>query len=382
MDDEELNRLFGMDPDDGAGDGEGEDKGETEPSESYDDLIAGLIEQPYEAPDEEDEEDGDVIEESEYEEFNEPSEEDGEEPVEDEEPEPQRAVRHRIERPSLPKIDKGPDDFPLTPKRMLIAAAVLVFVTSVVLIATLDAFRIKAFEIEGNYVLSDSDIIEMSGLKYNSHLFFANYTSAAKTLMASSPYVRGCHVSFSIPSTVKIKLDERAKIAYVKTPDGFAALDDQGIVVELVSGRSGSDVTPMISGLDIKRATLGDRIVMGNEADYQRALIVLGSLLAADTNNPQGSYRIFENTREVRVLPSGYIFLTIQLPNTHMLQVKLDSLEKISTQTAWLLYVIDSDVFDLNFPSGALDMTGEEYIYRQFNYKDNSQEGQDTAEGA
>ena len=111
---------------------------------------------------------------------------------------------------------------------------------------------------------------------------------------------------------------------------------------------------------------MGKKIVIGDESDYQKALIVLGSLLAADTNNPGGQYSIFENTREVRVLPSGYIFLTIRLPNGHTLQVKIDSLEQISTQTAWLLYVIDSKVFDNGFPSGALDMTGDEYIYRQF----------------
>ncbi len=255
---------------------------------------------------------------------------------------------------------------PISAKGVILTLFALLVIAGIVLVFTLDSFKIKTINVEGNYVFSDEELIELSGIRYDSHLFFANYSKAARTIRDSSPYVRDCTVSFTFPSTVNINVEERSKIAYVKTPDGYAALDDQGIVLELSSFDSEHKVAPVISGLNITHASLGKEIVIGNYSDYQKSLIVMGSLIAADTNNRNGSYSIFENTEEVRVLPSGYIFLTIRLPNKNLLQVKFDSLEKISTQTAWLLYAIDAKVFEHGFANGSLDMTRDEPIYRQF----------------
>ena len=345
MDDDELNKLFGVE---GDGDDDGDKSGDDDEAVSTEDILALGFEEDEQPPEEEPE--------------GEPSEE--EEPLDEayadeDAEEEERPVKVR------PDFDLA-RDFPLDPKSTLFLIAAIILVLSVVLIAFLPAFRIENIVVKGNYVMKTEDIIAESGLKTGSHLFFADYNGASKQISSTSPYIRGCRITFSIPSTVTITIDERSKIANVKTPDGYAALDDQGIVLELTSFDSKGKVSPVISGLNITHAAVGKKIVIGDESDYQKALIVLGSLLAADTNNPGGQYSIFENTREVRVLPSGYIFLTIRLPNGHTLQVKIDSLEQISTQTAWLLYVIDSKVFDNGFPSGALDMTGDEYIYRQF----------------
>jgi len=268
-----------------------------------------------------------------------------------------------------PDISNGPGFFtrhPISVKAVLLVLLLIALVTGIVLVLTLDSFRIRTINVEGNFVFSDEELIALSEITPGSHLFFANYSKAARAIKDSSPYIRECKVSFTFPSTVNINIEERSKIAYVKTPDGYAALDDQGIVLELSSFDSKHKIAPVISGLNITHATLGKEIVIGNYSDYQKSLIVLGSLIAADTNDQNNSYSIFENTEEVRVLPSGYIFLTIRLPNKNLLQVKFDSLEKISTQTSWLLYAIESKVFEHGFASGSLDMTRDEPIYRQF----------------
>lgn len=257
------------------------------------------------------------------------------------------------------------------PKYVILAFLGVLLITGIVLIFTLDTFKILTINVEGNHVLKSEDLIELSGINTGDHIFFANYTKAARDIKNSSMYVKDCKVSFELPSKVNIKIEERSKICYVKTPDGYAALDDEGTVIELSSFDYEGKIAPVISGLNITHAMLGNKIVIGNESDYQKSLIVLGSLLSADKNNQSRTYSIFENTEEVRVLPSGYIFLTIKLPNGNLLQVKFDSLEKISSQTAWLLYAIDAKVFDKGFQSGSLDMTLEEPVYRQFDIREN-----------
>lgn len=361
MDDDELNSIFGMD-----GDNDDPEGKETEPIEESAELIDGFDVKIFEGGEE-------VPEEEEYVDEGDEGEEDElpvpEEPVEEK---PRRMVRRRpapMEEPEE-EVDfaeaekKFFEEHPISVKAVLLGILGVVLIVCIVLVFTLDAFKVKKINVEGNYVIPTEKLTELSGIQTNDHIFFTNYTKAAREIKSYSPYVRSCSVTFALPSEVNIKINERSKISYVKTPDGYAALDDEGTVLELIS--DGSTVAPVISGLKITNATLGREIVITDSADYQKALIVLGSLLTADANNQNGTYRIFENTQEVRVLPSGYIFLTIKLPNNNLLQVKLNSLEKISSDTAWLLYAIESKVFNDGFPKGSLDMTGEEYIYRQF----------------
>ena len=93
---------------------------------------------------------------------------------------------------------------------------------------------------------------------------------------------------------------------------------------------------------------------------------MLGAILAADNASVGGDYSMFENTSEVRILPSGYMFLTIYSPSGHLIQIKLNSLETISDDMAWLLYAFNSDAFDKITVSGALDMTDIDKIFREY----------------
>ena len=100
--------------------------------------------------------------------------------------------------------------------------------------------------------------------------------------------------------------------------------------------------------------------------DYKKSIIVLGAILAADNASIGDSYSMFENTAEVRVLPSGYIFLTVYSPSGYLMQVKLNSLDSISDDMAWLLYALNSDSVDKITVDGALDMTNDEFIFREY----------------
>ena len=381
MDDDELNNLFGMD---GSEDSDSEGDAGSEPDEKGSVDIGSLSVMQYEEQDtdESDESDESVEDFETDEEIISEDDDSWEEAFfDDDEEEDKKVTKPPRKKITFKKPDFSAfDNFPLTAQSMLIILAALLFVVAFVLIATLDAFKIKNIQVEGNYHLSDEYVIEQSGLTYGKHLFLTDYYGASQAIIKSTPYVRDCSLTFSIPSTIIINVDERSKIANVRTPDGYASLDDEGIVLDMSSSDEASNVTPVISGLRINHASVGQKIVFADVTDYQKALIVLGSLLAADTNNPGGTYRIFENTKEVRILPSGIIFLTIKLPNRNTLQVKLDSMEQISADCSWLLYAIESKVFSDGFPSGALDMTGDEYIYREFHVDTEPTEGSGNTE--
>ena len=271
---------------------------------------------------------------------------------------------------------KTPDiDIPKPSRKVVLASVLaLLLITIVLLVALHPAFRVKYMKIDGNIVVSDQEILEETKLKYNAHLLSGisgnildilklNYGKTEEKIKKENPYIKDIEISVSLPSTVNIRVDERAKISYVKTPDGYAALDRDGTVLELSS--EAGDVRPVISGLVVDSATLGDKCVIENITDYQRAIIVLGAILQVDNSTIENDYRMFANTAEIRILPSGYMFLTIYTPLGSLLQVKLDSTESITDDMTWLRYALVSGGFE-NLPDGALDMTGDEYIYRPY----------------
>lgn len=271
---------------------------------------------------------------------------------------------------------KTPDlDIPRPSRKVVLAAILAILIITIALFLALHpAFRVKYMKIDGNVVVSDQEILEATKLKYNAHLLAGisgnildilklNYGKTEEKIKKENPYIRDIDISVSLPSTVNIKVDERAKISYVKTPDGYAALDREGTVLEL-SSKAG-EVRPVISGLVVDSATLGDKCVIENITDYQRAIIVLGAILQVDNSTIENDYRMFANTAEIRILPSGYMFLTIYTPLGSLLQVKLDSTESITDDMTWLRYALVSGGFE-NLPDGALDMTGDEYIYRPY----------------
>ena len=266
---------------------------------------------------------------------------------------------------------------PLSGKSIFAIVLALIVVLMVVLVMFLPAFRVRNTSIEGNVVLTDQEILKAVGLEYDAHLMSGvsgniidilrlDYGKTEEKIKKDNPYIEDIRITIKLPSTVDIKVKERSKVCYIRTPDGYAALDKDGIVLELSSFDAGRSVRPVICGLDVKYAELGKHVKISNMNDYKKSIIVLGAILAADNASVGGDYSMFENTSEVRILPSGYIFLTIYSPSGNLIQIKLNGTDSIGDKMGWLLYVFNGDAFDKITVDGALDMTGDEYIFDEY----------------
>ena len=225
--------------------------------------------------------------------------------------------------------------------------------------------------------MTDQQVLRELKLEYNSHLMGGvsgnildiirlDYGKTEERIKRENPYIEDIRVSVKLPSTVDVEVNERMKVCYIRTPDGYAALDKDGIVLELTSFDAKKSVRPVICGLNVTYAELGKQVKISNMNDYKKAIIVLGAILAADNASIGDTYSMFENTVEVRILPSGYIFLTVYSPKGKLIQIKFDSLEKISDKTAWLLYAFNSDALDIPKTKGFLDMTGDDPTLREY----------------
>lgn len=268
-------------------------------------------------------------------------------------------------------------NFPLSFKGVLGVLLVITIIVAVMCFLFMPQFRVLKFVVEGNITISEQELIELSGIELNSHLFSnisgnpidivkLNYGRIEKQMKDHNPYIKDIEISASFPSTIKISVTERNKIAYVKMPDGYAAIDEDGTVIELTTIIKDDASHAVICGLDVSGAVVDKPIEIKNDSDYQKAIIVLGAILTSDISGGNSDeYMMFENTKEIRIIPGGNIFLTIVLPSGSELQVKLKDIVNINDDMAILRRAIIVDTFD-GLPDGSFDMTGDEYVYRKY----------------
>lgn len=272
---------------------------------------------------------------------------------------PQQKAKVKEERSK----DQFLPNFPYSFKTVVLVlgfAALLIFMWSIIFHP---AMRIDEITVNGNYEYSDEEILDALGLQVGDHIW--TFTgSNRRALIRSTPYIQNIQVTVDFPSHVVINVTERHKLAYIKTPDGYIAIDAQGLVLEFVP--LNEDVSPVLCGLDVDNAVLGRTIEITDTLPFRKLILVLGAILDADNSSiHHDNYSFFDSVQEVRIVPSGMIFVTVLLPDGTMLQVKLAGIEDIAENMQWLLYSIKGGAFD-DLPAGSLDMTQEEKIYHAY----------------
>lgn len=267
-------------------------------------------------------------------------------------------------------------NFPMSFRGVLTVLLCVCVVFLILSVIFMPIFRVRRVEVKGNIVLSKDMLMEEANIKYDSHLWSGisgniidiikmDYGKVEKRMLEQDPHIKNIRITSKIPSTIYIEVEERNKIAYIKMPDGYAAIDEEGTVIELEITQNDGMSHAVISGLEVSGAVLSEKIEIKNENDYKKAIIVLGAILTSDINGEKSEYDMFSNVRELRMIPGGEIFLTIILPTGNEFQVKLKSIENINEKMLWLRYAISKGSFD-DLPNGTFDMTGDEYIYREF----------------
>ena len=262
------------------------------------------------------------------------------------------------------------EDFPMTFPAVLTVLLILVVLVLAWSIAFHPYFRVNNVTVTGNYEMTEDEIMEGLNVQYGSHMF-RNYYSAGSELVKNNPYIEKINIKRKFPSSLEIEVTERRKIAYVSTPDGYIAIDDEGTVLELCADKN-AQVRPLICGIDINSATVGKKVEVLQDNSFRKMIIVLSAALSASeaydgSRSYGGDYEFFSNIKEIRIISSGTFFVTVVLPDGVDLQVKLRNMNTITDDMQWLVYSITENAFE-GLPGGVLDMTGEEYIYRMYGY--------------
>lgn len=261
-------------------------------------------------------------------------------------------------------------------RRTIIVLAVLILVlTAGILFAILPQMHLQTIEVAGCSEVPEDALLRSTGLVNGEHLFrnlgggilqifTLRYGNMESELRKEYPYIDNIVIQVVFPSCVRITVTERQKIGYIKVPDGYAVIDMDGYVVELSDDDPPRNV-PLMLGLPVSSASLGEKIDMTEDKRFNTCISVLGAIIAADENNGDDSgFSLMSCVVSVRPVKTGTTFLTVLLPSTgEELLVRIGSLKKITTDMNWLRYAASQNKIN-GGSGGVLDMTGDNYTYR------------------
>jgi cell division protein FtsQ len=150
-----------------------------------------------------------------------------------------------------------------------IAAAVYIFLTSSV-------FSIDRIVIEGNTLISDDEIIEMSGVSEGDNMFKAT-NHKVKSVLTENQYIADVKVKRTLPNIYTIVLTERLPVIAIQNNGKYIILDEEGYAVDEADSTMYST---LVTGININSYEIGSIPEFEDGARFKEV-----SSLITDVNN-------------------------------------------------------------------------------------------------
>lgn len=273
----------------------------------------------------------------------------------DEVSESRRAEREarpeRPERPSRSSRSAAERRKPVSPlRRKLIrilstAAIVAVILIIGVVLSLTVLFKTQSYEVIGNNLYPETEIISTCGINKGENIFLANKRAAEDRIVKRFPYIEAVHVSFSIPDTIKIDITEAAEGYLFKVSDTeYLIISTKGRVLNRISDKSGSKL-PIFIGPKLASGEIGQDIAYEDDS----ILSIIDSITQVFDDNG------YQNITEVDATDAANITFTYD----GRIKVKLGYPEDLSYKIRTAMTIINGniDVNPNNKPTGVLDVS-------------------------
>jgi cell division protein FtsQ len=157
------------------------------------------------------------------------------------------------------------------------------------------SLRIKQIKIDGNRIVGEHEILQLTQVQMNALLYTVDLTAIQRNVM-SHHYIKDALVERNLPNSLHIQVVERIPLALVNRSETLY-LDEEGIVLPRSISHRIFDL-PVISGISESEPLLLGSVI--KQPDIVEALHMLATLKAA--NRP-----MFHNISEVQVRNGGDI---------------------------------------------------------------------------
>jgi len=146
-------------------------------------------------------------------------------------------------------------------------------------------FNISDIEVTGNSIVTDKEIIKISGIKKNENVFRMNSGKAEKAI-SENGYIETVRVVKKFPARVVIEITESNEIAYVAFSGNYVGISDKGKVTSITKSSKLKPKKMIISGFGVKSAQVSQPI----EGKKQEKTELVRELLEALQSNKLASF--------------------------------------------------------------------------------------------
>ena len=165
-------------------------------------------------------------------------------------------------------------------RKILKWTSIIVLVLGAIIFTlTSPLFNIKEIEVENNNILSTERIISLSRLKKDENIFRFLQSDIEKYIK-EDPYIEKVTIERKLPNTVKIHVEERSRDFCIKILNGYAYINNQGYILEIVEENQG---LPVIEGIETaeEEIKVGDRL---KNNDLKKLEVVIQIMSIAKEN--------------------------------------------------------------------------------------------------
>jgi len=262
----------------------------------------------------------------------------------------ERAKREHSKKPKPEKSPRAPKK-PVSPLRRkltriigTVAIITVVLVAGVVLSLTV-LFKTQSYEVTGNNLYLESDIISTCGIDQGENIFLAPKRPAEERIVKRFPYIEKAHVTFSIPDTIRIEITQAAEGYLFKVSDTeYLVISTKGRILNRVADKSGFDL-PIFIGPKLKSGDIGDDILYEDET----VLEIIDSITQTFADNG------YQGITEIDATNTAGVTFTYQ----GRIKVKLGIPEDLSYKIRTAMTIITEKI-DINASSsvqGVLDVS-------------------------
>lgn len=226
----------------------------------------------------------------------------------------------------------------------------LLFVLCAVIASFTPYFNIKEVSITGNSRVSSQEIETASGISEGDNIFHIKL-SAVRRRIEEISYVHSARIKREFPNCISIEIEESEPVAAVPYMGNYILIDVYGKALEQETVEKAKKLSEIVilTGVEVKNFSLGEKIIVENERNLQ---IVLESLEELVHNSLIGQTNEIDLTQE-----DGVVYKM----NDSKLSVLMGDASDLPYRVKFLREIMDKLG---GTPKGIIDFTAKDPTYR------------------
>ena len=182
---------------------------------------------------------------------------------------------------------------------------IALIVGGMIFLTTTPIFNIKNINIVGNNQVTYDQIVSLSELSKDTNIF-KNSKSKIEKNIKTNTYIKKVTIKRRLPDTIEITVEEKQKMFMLQFVNGYAYIDNQGYILEIVNKKTD---LPILKGY----STSEDEISEGNR------------LCSDDLEKLENSIKIMQAVKEVGI---EYKITNIDIANKKEYSLYIESEKK------------------------------------------------------